>query len=201
MIKKIVLALLILVLPVFLGTSLFLFAPAVSSEAEVRAFNALEETIGRKPEKGSLIIVDFSRPSQTRRLAVLDLEKEKAVFHGRVAHGKNSGLVYASDLSNKVNSLKSSAGLFKVKERYNGRHGMSYRLKGLEPELNGSAERRGIIIHAAFYVSLKSILLNWKEGFRLGRSHGCFALSYRGLRKLKENLVRPAYLYAYEGSN
>ena len=67
---------------------------------------------------------------------------------------------------------ESSAGLFKVEQLNNGKHGPSYRLEGLDPQLNDNARRRGIIIHAGYYVSLKSILLNWKEKFRLGRSHG-----------------------------
>jgi len=197
--KNIVFALIIIFLCIAGVLAYFVFAPAVSNDAKSWAYSALAETNGRQPENGTLIIVDFSKPSQTKRLAIIDLEKGGAVFHGRVAHGKNSGLVYASDLSNQMNSLKSSAGLFKVEQLYNGKHGPSYRLEGLDPQLNDNARRRGISIHAGYYVSLKSILLNWKEKFRLGRSHGCFVLSHEGFRKLRGNLDRPAYLYAYGG--
>ena len=197
--KNIVFALIIIPLCLAGALAFFLFAPAVGNDAESRAYSALAETNGRQPENGTLIIVDFSKPSQTKRLTIIDPDDGRAVFNGRVAHGKNSGLVYASDLSNKVNSLKSSAGLFKVEDLYNGRHGPSYRLEGLDPQLNDNARKRGIIIHAGDYVSLKSILLNWREKFRLGRSHGCFVLSHEGFRQLRSNLNRPAYLYAYGG--
>ncbi len=195
--SKICLIASILFLSAALGIFWFLESPSVSKSARAFAFSALKDKIGDMPEMGTLIIVDFSQPSQTKRLAVIDLKTGTAKFYGRVAHGKNSGGVYALKLSNQIDSLKSSAGLFKVAGRFYGKHGPSFRLEGLAPRLNGNAEKRGIIIHAATYVSLKSIIANWKNKFRLGRSHGCFVLSNSGFKRLKNNLVRPAYLYAY----
>lgn len=168
----------------------------MSNNAILSADTALRDRLGSVPNKGTLIVVDFSQPSQTKRLAVMNLETGKLLFSARVAHGKNSGGVYALHLSNTVDSQQSSAGLFSVDESFNGKHGRSLRLIGLDSPLNGNAEKRGIIIHSAKYVSLKSLLLNWKEKFRLGRSEGCFALSTDDFQKLNEYLVRPAYLYA-----
>lgn len=175
----------------------FLLSSSVSDDARIAAVNALQESLEENFQKGTLIIVDFTQPSQTKRLAFMNLETGKILFHTRVAHGKNSGVVYASKLSNIVDSFQSSAGLFEVTESFNGKKGPSLRLKGLNPPLNGNAEIRGIIIHAAKYVSLYSIVANWKEKFRLGRSDGCFVLSDSDFQKLIINLVRPAYLYAY----
>ena len=127
----------------------------------------------------------------------MDIETGKIILNARVAHGKNSGVVYASELSNIIDSFQSSAGLFEVTESFNGKKGPSLRLKGLDSDLNGNAEIRGIIIHAAKYVSFYSIVANWKEKFRLGRSEGCFVLSESDYQVLNLNLVRPAYVYAH----
>lgn len=117
--------------------------------------------------------------------------------YSRVAHGKNTGGVFSDTFSNETGALQSSLGLFKVEESFNGKHGLSLRLAGLEPGRNDKAFSRGIIIHAAPYVSITSMLLNWQSGFRLGRSEGCFALANDDFIALHETLVRPAYLYSY----
>ena len=176
----------------------FRLSSSVSDNARVAAVTALQNNLGRNLKKGTLIIVDFTQASQSKRLAVTDIETGTILFYARVAHGKNSGVVYASKLSNIIDSLQSSAGLFEVTESFNGKKGPSLRLKGLNPHLNGNAEIRGIIIHSAEYVSLYSIVANWKEKFRLGRSEGCFVLSGTGFQELTVNLVRPVYLFAYQ---
>jgi hypothetical protein len=175
----------------------FLSSSFVSKKARITARIALENKLGETPETGTLIIVDFSQPSQTRRLEVINMESGNVEFSGRVAHGKNSGGVYAQKFSNAIDSFQSSIGLFEVSEIFDGKHGPSIRLKGLEPSLNGNAEIRGIIVHSAKYVSLKSILANWKEKFRLGRSQGCFVVSEADIKKLISSITAPAYLYAY----
>ena len=175
----------------------FRLSSSVSDNARIAAVTALKDSLGSNLKKGTLIIVDFTQPSQSKRLAVTNIETGTILFYARVAHGKNSGVVYASKLSNIIGSLQSSAGFFEVTESFNGKKGPSLRLKGLNQRLNGNAEIRGIIIHSAAYVSWYSIVANWKEKFRLGRSEGCFVLSNPDFQELKVNLVRPAYLYAY----
>ncbi len=174
-----------------------LTAPFVSTEARSAALAALEAEVGEIPEQGTLIVVDYSRPSQVKRLGVLDLATGAWVHQARVTHGKNSGLVYARDLSDEPGSLKSSGGLFAVAEEFDGVHGVSLRLEGLEPGVNGNAEDRGIIVHAAQYAGVAYVFMNWREQFRLGRSEGCFALAPADFARLRTELKRPAYLYAY----
>jgi L,D-transpeptidase-like protein len=195
--KPRVISILLLAVSVAAATGWFLKRPAVSGKARAASIYALKDRLGSVPAKGTLIIVDFSRASRTRRLAAVDLGTGETLFYARVAHGKNSGGVYASELSNAIGSLKSSAGLFEVGDSFKGKHGASFRLRGLDPRLNGNAEERGIIIHSAGYVSLMSIIANWREGFRLGRSEGCFVLSVGDFKRLEKELVRPAYLYSY----
>jgi hypothetical protein len=169
----------------------------VSKNAKAAAVAALNEKLGEIPRNGTIIIVDYTQPSQTKRLAVMNIQSGKILFHARVAHGVKSGGIYAEKLSNIIGSQQSSSGLFEVAEVFNGKHGPSLRLKGLNKDLNGNALKRGIIIHSAEYVSIRSILANWKDKFRLGRSDGCFALSNTAFRKLVKNLVRPAYLFVH----
>jgi len=179
------------------GAGWFLGAPGVTDEARDAALASLLANLGAVPPEGTLIVVDFSRPSQTRRLGVRDLGTGRWIQQARVTHGKNSGMVYARDLSDEPGSLKSSAGLFRVGELFDGVHGPSLRLEGLEPGRNGNAEDRGIIVHAADYASLTTVFLNWREKFRLGRSEGCFALTPGAFGRLVRELTPPAYLYAY----
>jgi hypothetical protein len=177
--------------------AVYLEMPFVSHEAIDQAMQAVRRSAGEMPKQGALIIVDYSQPSHTRRLAVLNLATGRAGHYCRVAHGKNTGTVMPENFSNQEGSLQSSLGLFKVEETFAGKHGLSLRLAGLEPGRNDKAFSRGIILHAAPYVSITSMLLNWRSGFRLGRSEGCFALADDDFTALHEMLVRPAYLYSY----
>ncbi len=106
----------------------FLLSPSVGDNARNAAVIALQDSLGRKLKRGTLIIVDFTQPSRTKRLAVMNIETRTIRFYARAAHGKNSGDVYASKLSNIVDSLQSSAGLFEVTESFNGKKGPSLRL-------------------------------------------------------------------------
>lgn len=171
--------------------------PSVSREAFRQALAAARAHTGQPLRRGTLIVVDYAQPSQTKRLAVMNLATGRVEHYARTAHGKNTGGIWAERFSNREGSLQSSLGLFEVGELFSGKHGLSFRLIGLDPQRNSMALRRGIIIHAAPYVSTTSMLLNWRSGFRLGRSEGCFALSADDLAELSRHLARPAYLYAH----
>ncbi len=119
-----------------------------------------------------LTIIDYTKASHRKRMFVIDLDKEQLLYHTLVAHGKNSGVHYAEDFSNKNRSLKSSPGFYKTAETYSGKHGYSLRLDGLEEGINDMARDRLIVIHGADYVSQDFID---KHG-RIGRSWGCPAL-------------------------
>jgi len=119
-----------------------------------------------------ITIVDFTKPSTEKRMLVLDLVSEKIVFNTYVAHGKNSGDDYATDFSNKKESLKSSLGFYKTGTTYFGKNGYSLKLKGLELGINDMADQRAIVVHGADYVSEEFI----KTHGRLGRSYGCPAV-------------------------
>jgi hypothetical protein len=119
-----------------------------------------------------LTIIDFNLPSTQKRMWVIDTETGDVLFHNLVAHGQNSGSLFAEHFSNIPGSYTSSKGFYKTGGTYHGKHGLSLLLDGLEEGINDRARERAIVIHSANYVSESFI----KQHGRLGRSHGCPAL-------------------------
>jgi len=115
-------------------------------------------------------VVDFNQPSTSKRLYVFDTV-EKRVNAYYVAHGRASGDNIAERFSNQNGSNSSSLGIYRTLNEYNGHHGRSLRLEGLEPT-NSNALARAIVMHTADYVSESFI----RQTGRLGRSEGCFAV-------------------------
>ena len=77
-------------------------------------------------QKQLLTVVDYSKPSNERRLWVIDLKNAKVLFNTWVAHGQNSGTVNATSFSNQNHSHKSSLGVFLTANPYVGGKGYSY---------------------------------------------------------------------------
>ncbi len=127
---------------------------------------------GQAAPRSLLTIIDYSRPSTLARFFVVDPDDGEVLHKSLVAHGKNSGANEATRFGNGINSRQSSLGFFVTGDTYNGRHGYSLRLHGLEPGINDNALQRNIVIHGANYVSEEYAARNG----RLGRSWGCPAL-------------------------
>jgi hypothetical protein len=121
-----------------------------------------------------LTLIDFQLPSTEKRMWVIDLNKAKVLFNELVAHGKNSGNLYAESFSNEMNSLSSSLGFYLTGEVYVGKYGRSLRLDGLEEGYNERARARAVVLHGADYVSQAFV----DAQGRLGRSYGCPAVAY-----------------------
>ncbi len=102
-----------------------------------------------------------------------DVQTGKVLIYTYVAHGKGSGLNYATRFSNESGTEASSLGVYLTGRTYYGQHGFSLRLHGLDPGFNSAAYRRDIVIHGASYVSESFA----QEHGRMGRSWGCFALN------------------------
>ncbi|MBC7488587.1 MAG: murein L,D-transpeptidase catalytic domain family protein [Cytophagaceae bacterium] len=147
-----------------LGLNQSVFAKALKGWSELKRQNLLRSNV--------LSIVDLSQSSNSKRLYVIDMEKKELLFNTYVAHGRNSGQEFALDFSNELNSYKSSLGFYLTDETYQGIHGLSMRLKGMEKGINDIAEQRGIVMHGAPYVSESFI----QQNGRLGRSQGCPAV-------------------------
>ncbi len=120
-----------------------------------------------------LTVIDFSLPSNKKRLWVINLKDDTVLLNTYAAHGKNSGLTHADHFSNQLNSHETSLGVYETLSTYSGHHGQSLRLQGLEKGINNNAYKREIVVHSAPYMT-KSFI---NKEHRTGRSWGCFALS------------------------
>lgn len=143
--------------------------------------------------KQMLTIVDYSKPSNERRLWVVDLKNEKVLFNTWVAHGKNSGAATTTSFSNQPSSLKTSLGVFATRETYDGHNGLSLRVQGLEPGFNDNAYRRDIVFHGAWYASADVA----KERGMLGRSWGCPAVDQHIAKPLINTIKNDTLVIAY----
>jgi hypothetical protein len=125
-----------------------------------------------KLKKPLLTVIDYSLPSTKKRLWIIDLAEQKILLHTVVAHGRNSGALLAEKFSNRPESYQSSLGFFQTGEAYQGKHGYSLRLDGLEAGINDQARARAIVIHGADYAK-ETVAAT---AGRLGRSLGCPAV-------------------------
>ena len=165
---------------------------------KVVSFEAFEEGLkgymtipGKKKE--ILTLIDFSKPSNEKRLAVVDLRHGRLLHAGVVSHGKGSGSLYATKFSNRDGSHKSSLGFYLTGSAYNGDNGYSLKLIGLEKGYNDNAFERAIVIHGADYCS-ESVV---KSGQQLGRSWGCPALPRNVNRKVIDEIKGGSVLFIY----
>lgn len=125
-----------------------------------------------KIENETLTIIDFSLSSRAKRLWVLDMTNNKVLFNTVVAHGRNTGLEYATRFSNTNNSNQSSLGFYVTDATYYGKNGLSLFLDGQEPGINDNARKRYVVFHGAKYANPEFVRRNG----RLGRSLGCPAV-------------------------
>lgn len=139
-----------------------------------------------------LTIIDMSRSSNNERLYIINMETQKLEYKSLVAHGRNSGLEFATKFSNIKNSHQSSIGFYKTAETYQGKHGFSLRLDGLEYS-NNKARERAIVIHKADYVSKAFIAKNG----RLGRSYGCPSLPEKNYSEIIHKIKNGSCLYIH----
>lgn len=147
-------------------------------------------------QKEILTIVDFSLSSNSKRLWVINIQTGEVLFNSLVAHGRNTGEEFASTFSNSSESYKSSLGFYATGEIYSGKHGMSLRLDGLEKGVNDNARARGVVMHAADYVSEEFI----KNNQRLGRSQGCPAVPVELSKEIITTIQNKSCFFIYHPS-
>lgn len=164
----------------------------ISKAAFVKGLTEFRKFEGAK-DYDKITIVDFTLPSTKNRLFVYDIAKEQIVFKSLCSHGINSGELYANDFSNQHKSYKSSKGFYLTDEVYQGKHGTSLRLVGLEKGKNDNAKQRGIVLHGADYCSEEHIT---KNGM-LGRSKGCPAVPHEKIAPLIKLLKAGSILYIH----
>jgi len=169
-------------------------SPARASDSRLIALagELLRQNSSRTDVKDRLAIADYGKPSWERRFHVIDLAMRQITSY-RVAHGRGSDPLHSGWLekfSNEIGSNASSSGIYRVAGEYSGKYGRSLRLVGMDPE-NSNAERRAIVLHAAWYAEPDIIRRNGK----LGRSEGCFTVSEADRNLLIDRLA-PGILIA-----
>lgn len=140
-----------------------------------------------------LSIIDFSKPSTEKRFYLIDLANKTLLYNTYTSHGVNTGENMAMSFSNKEGSRKSSLGFYLTAETYEGKHGTSLKLDGLERGFNHRARRRYIVIHSADYVTDNFI----QENGRLGRSWGCPALPPDLTQDIIQKIKNGSVLFIY----
>lgn len=167
--------------------------PAIDARLLARARAAFDRHRSSLLHTDTIGIADFSQPSRTARFFLLDTASGRVSGH-LVAHGRGSDPDHSGWLerfSNEMNSEASSNGGYVTGDYYPGKYGRSLRLAGLDPS-NSNAESRAIVVHSAWYAEPQVA----EEHGKLGRSEGCFALSYASLQETLERLGPGRFLYA-----
>jgi hypothetical protein len=162
----------------------------LSSNVANLAYNAHEKAKLRGITHSDILtIIDYSQPSTSRRLWVVDLQSNKLLLNTVVSHGAQTGALYAKSFSDLPGTHKSSLGVFVTDTTYEGHNGFSLRLKGLERGFNANAYNRSIVMHGAWYVN---------EGLKhVGRSWGCPAIPARLAKSVINTIKGGSVLVAY----
>jgi L,D-transpeptidase catalytic domain len=138
-------------------------------------------------------VADFSQPSFEPRFFLVDMVSGKVrpflVAHGIGSDPEHDG--WLKSFSNAPNSQATSRGSFITHNWYEGIHGTSLRLTGIEPD-NCNAENRAIVVHGAWYAN-PDMIPKWGK---LGRSSGCFALPEANLMEVLARLGPGRLLFA-----
>lgn len=153
-----------------LGSAAADLRPAVLEQACV-GYLTLHPT-GRIERAGVLAVADMDLPNTTERLWVIDLKAGKVLHHSLVAHGQGSGHLRARRFSNVASSECTSLGFYRTAATYDGVHGYSRRLEGLDKGQNTNVFDRYIVLHAADYAGPDYV----RQHGHLGYSRGCPAL-------------------------
>ena len=152
------------------------------------AEQALQSNAATLSKQDVLAIIDYGLPSNQPRLYVLDRHAGTVTAY-LVAHGRGSDPDFdglATIFSNEPNSRASSLGAYLTGDTYEGKHGLSLKLDGLDAS-NSNAAQRAIVIHGASYVDPARAVL--------GRSWGCPAVETRYVAEIVDKLAGGALLY------
>ena len=170
-------------------------APSAPAGIDPQLFARAKAALDRHTiaPRDSIGIVDFSQPSSEYRFHVVDLRDGSVESH-RVCHGRGSDPAHSGYLerfSNDFGSYATSEGTYVTGDYYQGKYGLSLRVRGLDAS-NNNAEPRAIVIHNAWYAEDDMIPLHGQ----LGRSEGCFAMSRKSQYEVMRKLAGGRMIYA-----
>ena len=167
----------------------------INSKALILALKGFEKLkqLGKIANQKYLTIADMSMASSDPRLYIIDMEKQELLIQTFVAHGRNSGLLFAKQFSNSLGSFQSSLGFYITGNPYQGKHGKSLVLKGVESGINDKAEQRAIVLHGADYANQGFVN---QQGY-LGRSLGCPAVPNNKVEAIIKAIQGASCLFVY----
>lgn len=132
--------------------------PFVSKEAFDKAMAGRKEVLKKHgaslPNKNLITIVDYTRPSNERRMFVIDINTGKVMHNTWVAHGGGNGNADGVDgfgsspeMSNKPGSNLSSDGfIIATTKSYGSKFGNNVLLRGID-EANANLAARAVVLH------------------------------------------------------
>jgi hypothetical protein len=149
----------------------------------------------RKYNTKIAFLVDMKIKSGKNRFFVYDLQNNKILDQGLVAHGCGSETGIKGDLkfSNEPNSNCTSLGRYSVEKSYVGIFGKAFRLNGLD-ETNSNALKRAIVLHQYSAVPYE------EQDYYIAKSHGCPMVNevfFKRLEKVIESSDSKIILYVY----
>jgi len=168
------------------------FARLTNHVSEIKTFT----TANHKYSNKIAFLVDMKIKSGKNRFFVYDLQNEKIIDQGLVAHGSGSETGIKGDIlqfSNEPNSNCTSLGRYSIEKSYSGVFGKAFRLNGLD-ETNNNAFKRAIVLHR-----YKEVPDEEKEYYIIN-SHGCPMVSevfFKRLEKYIESSDSKVMLYMY----
>ncbi len=169
-------------------------APTLNANVVNTVVAALECAKKNETQHNHIItVIDYSLPSNQKRLWIFDAEKEKLLFHTHVSHGFKSGETQSNYFSNIENSKTSSIGVYLTANTYYGRYGAALKLQGVEENFNDKAYERFIVMHGSWYVSEKFI----KKYGRAGRSWGCPSVTRELVVPITQAIKDKSFLIIY----
>ncbi|HVH48631.1 MAG TPA: murein L,D-transpeptidase catalytic domain family protein [Sphingomicrobium sp.] len=171
-------------------------APSAPGGIDPSLFQRAKSALDSRPwirNRDFIGIVDFSQASRDPRFHVVHMPSG-SVESFRVAHGSGSDPDHSGFLerfSNRPGSEATSQGAYQTADTYEGKYGLSMKVRGLDWS-NNNAESRAIVIHNAWYAEPEMIAIHGK----LGRSQGCFAFSRDDQWKVMHRLGGGRMIYA-----
>ncbi len=163
-------------------------------EKAMNGYSKLDEA--GKVSNPLLTIVDFDLSSKKKRMWILNMDTQQVIFNTFVAHGKNTGVEFAKNFSNTVNSHQSSLGFYVTGETYYGKNGLSLFIDGMEKGFNSNARKRYVVIHGADYAEPEFI----NRVGRLGRSYGCPAVPNKIAKNLINTIKGKSVVYIHKNN-
>lgn len=141
---------------------------------------------GVTKNSGNLTVIDYSLPTNEKRLFIVEPTTGAILAQEWVMHGSGSGKMLATTFSNTPSSHQSSLGLIEPMFVFQSSFGRSLRLNGLERGLNDKIFEREIIVHQS----------NWIGNGKFSNSQGCQAVRPEAI-DVVINGTKGGLMYAY----